>query len=281
LTAPDLCRVETARAVARRFQVGPQHRLGQNFLVDDAVRQRIVASLGPESGQLLEIGCGLGALSQALLGKGLALTGLEFDPACVAALRLLQADHPEFRVVQMDALRADPLELGLSAPYSVIANLPYQITGAILPLLLRWHPTPVACHLVVQREVARRLAAPLGDWSLATLSVRMAADVESVFEIPPASFWPEPKVHSSFIVVRPRVGPERLQQEGILDLARPIFQQRRKQLHHGLANSLGISPGRASQLLADAGIDPARRPGTLTPREWLDLWKAVSREPAG
>ncbi len=281
MNAPDLSRVETARAVARRFKVSPQHSLGQNFLVDDGVRQRIVASLGVDSGPLLEIGCGLGALSQALLAKGWPLTGLELDESCVAALRLLQAEHPDFRVIHMDALSADPVQLGFSGRYSVVANLPYQITGAILPHLLRWDPAPLACHLVVQREVARRLAAPLGDWSLATLSLRMAAEVESVFDIAPESFWPQPKVHSSLVVVRPHGGSQRNQEEGILKLARPIFQQRRKQRHHGLAKSIGVGAGRAAQLLVEAGLDPSRRPGTLSPLEWRDLWDVVSRDPVG
>ncbi len=280
MSAPDLCRGATARAVARRFRVGPQHHLGQNFLVDQEVRDAIVATLDPGL-PVLEIGCGLGALSQGLLRQGFQLTGVEIDSNCVAALRLLQADHPEFRVVEADALRVAPDELGVTEPYQVVANLPYQITGAILPRLMEWTPPPVACHLLVQREVAQRLTAGLGDWSLATLGLRLVATVGLDFDVEPVSFWPQPKVRSSLIHLRPRSDghPERLGE--LMRLAQPMFQMRRKQIHHGLARALGVDSARATELLRGAGIDPSRRPGSLGVEEWLTLLRELGAPPPG
>jgi 16S rRNA (adenine1518-N6/adenine1519-N6)-dimethyltransferase len=280
LSAPDLCRPETARAVARRFQVGPQHRLGQNFLVSRAVRDAIVAKVDAAI-PALEIGCGLGALSQGLLQQGVALTGLELDPNCVAALRLLQADHPQFRVVEADALAVSPKELGLAPPYQVVANLPYQITGAILPRLMEWSPQPATCRLLVQREVARRLTADLGDWSLATLALRLVATVSWEFDVDPQSFWPSPKVWSSLIELRPKpdAKPELLPE--LLDLARPIFQMRRKQIHHGLARALGGDSARSFEILSAAAIEPTRRPGSLGLEDWLRLLKERRARPPG
>ncbi len=271
MTTPDLSRKETVRAVARRFRVSPQHGLGQNFLVDREVRDAIVASLPASPGQLVEIGCGLGSLSQGLLEAGHPLLGIEIDPACVAALGLLRAQFPEFKVVLGDALRLDPAQLAVTAPYTVVGNLPYQITGAILPGLMAWRPPPLSCLLLVQREVARRLAAPAGDWSLAALALRLAADVELQFDIPPDRFWPSPKVHSSLLRITPKVSSAEVRSAQLLRLARPIFQQRRKQLHHGLANALGVAPAEAADRLRAAGIDPQRRPGTLDEGEWLRL----------
>lgn len=270
MSAPDLCRLQTARAVARRFQVGPQHRLGQNFLVSPGVRDAIVARVDPGI-PALEIGCGLGALSQGLLQQGMELTGLELDPNCVAALRLLQADHPRFRVFQADALAVSPEALGLAPPYQVVANLPYQITGAILPRLMEWRPQPATCRLLVQREVARRLTADLGDWSLATLALRLVATVTWEFDVDPQSFWPPPKVWSSLIELRPRPDgrPELLPE--LLGLARPIFQMRRKQIHHGLSRALGGNSALAFEILAAAGIEPTRRPGSLGLEDWQRL----------
>ncbi|MHB8331950.1 MAG: 16S rRNA (adenine(1518)-N(6)/adenine(1519)-N(6))-dimethyltransferase RsmA, partial [Candidatus Dormibacteria bacterium] len=271
VTAPDLSRLETVRAVARRFRVSPQHGLGQNFLVDREVRDAIVASLPASPGQLVEIGCGLGSLSQGLLEAGHPLLGIEIDPACVAALGLLQAQFPEFKVVLGDAVRLDPAQLAVTGPYTVVGNLPYQITGAILPRLMAWQPAPVSCLLLVQREVARRLAAPVGDWSLASLALRLVADVELQFDIPPDRFWPSPKVHSSLVTITPKVSLAAGRSPQLLRLARPIFQQRRKQLHHGLANALGVAPAEAADRLRAVGIDPQRRPGTLDEEEWLRL----------
>ena len=271
VTAPDLCRRETVRAVARRFQVSPQHGLGQNFLVDREVRDAIVASLPASPGQLVEIGCGLGSLSQGLLEAGHPLIGIEIDPACLAALGLLRAQFPEFQVVLGDALQLGPEQLSVSAPYTVVGNLPYQITGALLPRLMAWTPPPRTCLLLVQREVARRLAAPAGDWSLASLALRLVAEVELQFDIPPDRFWPAPKVHSSLLKITPTAGPSGDRSAQLLRLARPMFQQRRKQLHHGLANALGVAPAEAATRLRAVGIDPQRRPGTLDPGEWWRL----------
>jgi len=284
MTAPDLCREETARAVARRFRVVPQHDLGQNFLVDRGVRDAIVATLGqggPNGGQIVEIGSGLGALSQGLLGAGFAVTGIEVDPRCVAALGLLRAANPRFLVIQADVLQVQPGDLGLAPGFRVAANLPYQLTGVVLQRLMEWRPQPATCHLLVQREVARRLAADLGDWSLSTLALRLLAEVEIAFDVGPESFWPRPKVSSSLIVIRPRpvdLG-EILPQ--VMGLARPIFQQRRKQLHHGLARALGVDSRGAAQLLLEARIDPAKRPGALGTEEWVRLAREVSRSSSG
>jgi 16S rRNA (adenine1518-N6/adenine1519-N6)-dimethyltransferase len=317
MTAPDLCREETARAVARRFRVVPQHGMGQNFLVDQAARDAIVATLdgeGPSRGQIVEIGSGLGALSQGLLAAGYSVLGIEVDPRCVAALGLLRASHPEFQVMEADVLRVAPGDLNLAPIFRVAANLPYQLTGAVLQRLTEWRPQPAACHLLVQREVARRLAADLGDWSLSTLALRLVAEVEIAFDVGPESFWPRPKVTSSLLITRPLrlvaeveiafdVGPEsfwprpkvtssllitrpRRDAPGgnpsqIMALARPIFQQRRKQLHHGLAGALGIDSREASKVLMAARIDPASRPGALGTDEWVRLASEVSRSSTG
>jgi 16S rRNA (adenine1518-N6/adenine1519-N6)-dimethyltransferase len=248
--------------------VSPRRGLSQNFLVDREVRDSIVAALPPDPGRVVEIGCGLGALSQGLLTAGHLVTGIEIDPGCVAALGLLRADFPQFELVRADALRVGPADLGLSSHYTVVGNLPYQITGAILPRLMEWVPKPGSCHFLVQREVARRLAGAAGDWSLATLSLRVVADVEVRFEIGPESFWPSPRVHSSLVSISPRQTVDPDLQARLLALARPMFQQRRKQLHHGLANALGISPPDAASILRSVGIDPQRRPGTLELSEW-------------
>lgn len=273
MSVPDLCAPATARAVARRFGISPRREMGQNFLVDRSVRDAIAAAASPAR-EVLEIGPGLGALTQGLLERGVRVVGVEIDSRCVAALGLLRSRYPELRVVEADILQILPAQLGMRAP-TVLGNLPYRITGALLPRLLAWDPPPEACHLLVQREVARRLAAPQGDWSLSTLALRVVAEVAIDFDVAPASFWPSPQVHSSLITIRPRreLDPE-LGSE-LVALARPMFQARRKQLHHGLARSLGIEPGEAIQLLRSIEVDPARRPGNLELAEWRRLVRAV------
>jgi len=273
LSVPDLCAPGTARAVARRFGISPRRELGQNFLVDRRVRDAITDVVG-RAEEVLEIGPGLGGLTQGLLERGVRVIGLEIDPRCVAALGLLRSAYPSLTVVEADILEVSPEELGLNAP-TVVGNLPYRITGALLPWLAGWDPPPAICHLLVQREVGRRLAAPQGDWSLATLALRIVAEVKVEFDVPPSSFWPSPRVHSSLITVRPRRESDPRLRSALLDLARPMFQARRKQIHHGLARSLGVSSADAAGVLRAAEIDPTRRPGSLELEEWRRLVTVV------
>jgi len=273
LSVPDLCAPSTARAVARRFGISPRRELGQSFLVDREVRDAIAATAAPAE-EVLEIGPGLGALTQGLLEREVRVVGVELDPRCVAALGLLRSRYPGLKVVEADILQVVPAQLGLTAP-TVLGNLPYRITGALLPWILGWDPPPTVCHLLVQREVARRLAAVQGDWSLATLVLRVMAEVTVEFDVAPTSFWPSPQVHSSLITVRPRREVDPQLSSELAGLARPMFQARRKQLHHGLARSLAITPGQAILLLRSIEIDPVRRPGSLDLDEWRRLISVV------
>jgi 16S rRNA (adenine1518-N6/adenine1519-N6)-dimethyltransferase len=269
LSVPDLCAPGTARAVARRFGISPRRELGQNFLVDRQVRDAILDVVGsPE--QVIEIGPGLGGLTQGLLERGVQVLGVEIDPRCVAALGLLRSTYPGLTVVEADILKVSPQQLG-ARDATVVGNLPYRITGALLPVLADWDPPPTICHLLVQREVGRRLAAPQGDWSLATLALRIVAEVKVEFDVPPSSFWPSPRVYSSLITLKPRPQADPRLRAEMVDLARPMFQARRKQIHHGLARSLAVSSADAGLLLRSADIDPTRRPGSLDLEEWRRL----------
>ncbi len=266
MSALDLCRPQTARAVARRFGLSPSRALSQSFLVDPGVRDEIAAR-APAGAPVLEIGPGLGALTQGLLGRGLEVVAVEIDRRCVAALRLLRAE-PRLQVVEADALLVEPARLGLAAGFTVMGNLPYGITGALLPRILQWRPGPGQCHLLVQREVAQRLAAASGGWSLSTLAVRLRAEVRWQFDVPPSAFWPQPRVHSSLLTLAPHPGVDAEQERRLLELARVVFQARRKQLHHGVARALGLSPAEAQAWLRELGLDPRRRPGSLDLAEW-------------
>ncbi len=261
--------------MARRFGVSPSRELGQSFLVDREVRDAIAARADAAEA-VIEIGPGLGALTQGLLALGRQVVAVEFDPRCVAALGLL-GHEPGLRVVQADILRCHPADLGLGRA-TVMGNLPYGITGAVLGHVLSWAPAPAACHFLVQREVARRLAAPAGGWSLATLAVRLRAEVELGFDVAPSAFWPPPRVHSSLVSLTPTGELPADQERRLLDLARVVFQSRRKQLHHGVARALAVEPAAAAEWLRSLGLDPQRRPGSLELAEWRLL---LAQDPPG
>ena len=273
----DLCDPDTARVVARRAGLSLKRRLGQHLLTDRAAVERIVDALDPGSDDdVLEIGPGIGTLTVELAARARRVVGVELDEGCLRATAITLRDQPNAAVVQGDALAADPAALGLGPGYLAAGNIPYSITGAMLTHLFESTTPPRRAVLLVQREVAARLAAQPGDWSLATVAVRSLAAVERFGDVPPVSFVPPPAVHSSILRLTPLPGLDPDERTAVLHLARSAFQLRRKVLRHGVTRAVGDEAG-ALGALADAGIDPGRRPGTLALEEWRALARAAAR----
>ena len=272
----DLTRPETVRAVARRAGLHTSRRLGQHFLIDREVLETIVAELAPTADStVLEIGCGIGTLTGELAEAAGNVIALDVDPACVRATQITQRHRTNVQVVRADARQVQPAEFGVTAPWLAAGNLPYRLTGKLLGHLFELETPPARGVFLVQREVAARLGAGPGDWSVATLALRSIATVTRVRDVPPAAFDPAPAVHSSIIRVQPlasSLGEERRQ---MLALARAVFQQRRKTLRHGVAHAMGGNAEAAHEALLRAHIDPGLRPGTLGIDEWQQLARAV------
>ena len=272
----DLTNPSTVRAVARRAGLALKHRLGQNFLVDRGALERIVEALDPQpDDEVFEIGPGIGTLTVELASRARRVLSVELDEACVRATAITLRAHANAQVVHQDALRADPIALGLHEGYLAAGNIPYSITAPLITRLVESVTPPRRAVLLVQREVAERLSAAPGSWGLFTVAVRSLATVERITDVPPSSFEPPPKVHSSVIRITPApkvVGEERA---AVLALARGAFQLRRKTLRHGVTRALGGDDARASAALDAAGIDPKRRPETLDLEEWRALAAAA------
>jgi 16S rRNA (adenine1518-N6/adenine1519-N6)-dimethyltransferase len=276
--ALDLTDPGTVRAVARRAGLQLKHRLGQNFLVDRAALLRIVDALELQSDdEVFEIGPGIGTLTVELAARARRVVAAELDEAAVRATQLTLRDHGNVQVVHADALRVDPVELGLGEGYVAAGNIPYSITAPLITRLLESPSPPKRAVLLVQREVAARLAAPPGGWGLFTVAVRSLAAVERLGDVPPSSFEPPPAVHSSILRLTPAPQLSAAERTAVLDLARGAFQMRRKTLRHGLGRALGGDEAAALAVLGAAGIDASRRPETLD----LEEWRALAREAAG
>jgi 16S rRNA (adenine1518-N6/adenine1519-N6)-dimethyltransferase len=273
----DLTDPRTVTAVARRVGLRRDTNLGQHFLVDRQVLEALVDALdpGPES-EVLEIGCGLGTLTGALAARARRVVAIDIDPACVAGTEITQRANANVTVLQADARVVDPPALGFTKGWLATGNLPYQLTGLVLTRLLEAADPPARAVVLVQREVAARLAAEPGDWSLATVAVRSHAGVERLLDVPPHAFDPPPAVHSSILRLVPTTVMEASMRRQVLALAKPLFQSRRKTLRNGLARALGNDVAAAAAVLAAAGIDPGRRPGTLRLDEWELLARAVA-----
>jgi 16S rRNA (adenine1518-N6/adenine1519-N6)-dimethyltransferase len=274
----DLTNPGTVRAVARRAGLALKHRLGQNFLVDRAALMRVVEALDPQpDDEVFEIGPGIGTLTVELARRAARVVSVELDEACLRACAITLRAHPNATVVHADALRADPLQLGLHQGYLAAGNIPYSITAPLITRLLELPVPPRRAVLLVQREVAARLSAPPGSWGLLTVAVRSLAAVERIVDVPPSSFEPPPAVHSSVIRSTPEAQLGVAERAAVLDLARGAFQMRRKTLRHGLSRALGGDEPAAMATLAAAGVDPKRRPETLD----LEEWRALARAAAG
>jgi 16S rRNA (adenine1518-N6/adenine1519-N6)-dimethyltransferase len=251
-------------SLLRKHRITLKHRLGQNFLIDPAMRDAIAdASGATREDDVLEVGAGVGTLTIALAQRARRVVAVELDRDLLPALREVTRLSANVEIVQGDILRLD-----VSGDI-VAGNIPYNLTGALIRRLLDRPPRPRCLSLVVQNEVAERWTAATGA-SLATVAVKVFAEARIVFTIPASSFEPPPRVDSALVVldVRPKPAVEVDDFDAFFRFVEEVFQFRRKQLG-------GILSRRGFRGLAELGIDPARRPQTLNLAEWEAIYCAV------
>jgi 16S rRNA (adenine1518-N6/adenine1519-N6)-dimethyltransferase len=265
-------------SLLRRHRITPQHRLGQNFLVDRALRDAIAEAAGTgRSDEVLEVGAGVGTLTIALAPRCRRLVAVELDAGLIPALREVLAGHENVEVVQADILRFDVATVFPGGGEVVAGNIPYNLTGALIPKLLDHPPRPRRLSLVVQKEVAERWTATTAA-SLATVAVQVFAEPRVVMTIPAASFTPVPRVDSALVILEVREKPavEVGDMDRFFRFVEAVFQFRRKQLGGTLGRIGGTPNPEAIKMLGDLGIEPARRPQTLTLPEWEALYGAFN-----
>lgn len=264
-----------------RHHIDPKRSLGQNFLYDDQVLARIagVAELTPAD-NVLEIGPGVGALTQHLAAQAGQVVAVELDNRLLPILRQELDACDNVTLVHGDILEQDPAGWFHEQPYKVVANVPYYITGAILRHLLTGRAKPSLMVMTVQKEVAERVSARPGAMSLLAVSVQFYGPVEIVGSIKAGAFWPRPDVDSAIIRIDLRQGPllNPADEAAFFRLVKAGFSQKRKQLQKNL-RVLGYPREQINALLAAANIDGQRRAETLSLAEWAALLEAS--RPAG
>jgi 16S rRNA (adenine1518-N6/adenine1519-N6)-dimethyltransferase len=274
------------QAALNRLGLRPNRDLGQNFLTDGAALDAMLetADLGPND-TVIEVGPGLGVLTWELVRRAGRVIAIELDRRLAERLSE-ELRAPNLEVVQSDVLRVDPGALIGDAPgYKVAANLPYQITSAILRHFLEASAPPERMIVMVQKEVAERIAAQPPEMSVLAHSVQIYAEPRIVVRVPAAMFIPAPKVDSAVLglVRRPRPAVEVNDINAFFRLVKAGFLHARKKLANGLGGGLAAmgTPVDREMLLAtmeQAGIDPGRRAETLTLDEWATLYRRL--EPA-
>jgi 16S rRNA (adenine1518-N6/adenine1519-N6)-dimethyltransferase len=276
-----------ATAQAATATIRPRKSLGQHFLTDRRVLQRILAAASLSSADtVIEVGAGKGVLTRALASAAGRVIAVEIDEGLCAHLRRRLAARPNVEPVCGDILSLSPDELlaraQASPPYVVVANLPYYIASAVLRHFLESAQPPVRMIVMVQAEVGQSIAAPPGRMSLLSVSVQFYAQAKVLFYVPPRAFRPPPKVRSAVIRLDVRLEPAVAvdDRDAFFQLVQAGFAAPRKQLRNALALGLGIEPTSARSLLDAANIDASRRAQTLSLDEWGCLyhaWRESSR----
>jgi len=272
------------RQLLRQFGFKPKKSLGQHFLIDEAVLERILSAAELSPGDIVvEIGPGLGVLTEGLARRGARVIAVELDSKLVALLKKRLAAFSDVKITRADILKVTPQRLlqnnlpasELVRGYKVIANLPYYITSPVLRHFLEAQPRPSEMVVMVQKEVGEAIAATPGKMRLLSVKAQFYSKPAIISYVPAASFYPPPKVDSVILRLdvysRPPI--EVSDVAGFFDIVMHGFSAPRKQLRNSLAHSLGMPPGQVASLLEQAGIEGKRRAETLSLEEWRELWE--------
>ncbi|HAG06720.1 MAG TPA: 16S rRNA (adenine(1518)-N(6)/adenine(1519)-N(6))-dimethyltransferase [Peptococcaceae bacterium] len=278
------------RALLTRYGIVPRKSLGQHFLVAAPVLDKIVGSLAAGAGDtVVEIGPGLGVLTQRLAATGASVIAVELDGRLLPVLRETLAPYRNVRVLHGDALEVDFQALaaahGGKTPYKVAGNLPYNITGPLVARLLREPYSIERLVLMVQKEVADRFVAQPGtrDYGSLTVLVRYRTHCRVVAGVSRRCFYPPPEVASAVVqmVVREEPPAAVLDEHLFWRVVRAAFAQRRKTLKNALRAQMGMDTGYWERVLAQAGIDPQRRGETLSIGEFAALTNVLAEATGG
>ena len=282
MTQPKIAKREVTLHILKAFGIHMSKKLGQNFLIDEMVVDGIVKAADIVPGEaVLEIGPGIGTLTQGLAEAGAQVTAVELDRRLLSVLEKTLAGYENVRVIHGDILMVNIKEEMQAPAYKVVANLPYYITTPIIMNLLESR-FPIKCLVtMIQKEVAERMVAKPGskDYGALSVAVQYYTQPEIMFMVPPKSFIPAPAVESAVIRCTVReAAPVDLEDERLFFRAvKAAFGQRRKTLSNTL-KAAGISGEQVKVILEKAQIDSTRRGETLSLQEFADIANCWYRE---
>lgn len=281
LTGRRLWSPSTVRSLLDEYGIHVKKRYGQNFLIDGNILSRIVeaAELGPDD-TVIEVGPGLGVLTEAMAQRAGKVIAVEIDDQLVPLLRDVLGEYNNVQVVAGDALRIDLADLAQGAArIKVVANLPYYITS---PLIMRFLEADLPLErmvVMVQAEVADRLSAEPGSKAYGSISiaVQYRADVERVIKVPRTVFFPQPNVDSAVVALKIRPYPVRAQDDDLFEaVVRAAFAQRRKTLRKALSALAGAHGVDVEIMFHKAGVDPTLRGESLAIEQFIALADALA-----
>ena len=266
---------EVVHYICKRFDIKMSKKLGQNFLIKRGIVDEIVHAAELTPGEpVLEVGPGIGTLTQGLAQSGADVTAIELDRRLLEVLDTTLASYDNVRIVNGDVLKLDVPTIMNHKPFKVVANLPYYITTPIIMSLLESKLPIERLVVMVQKEVALRMVAKPGtkDYGALSVAVQYYTEPDIVLDVPPKSFLPAPAVTSSVIrcVLRDKPPVDVIDEKLFFRVVKAGFAQRRKTFSNTMKTT-GLSRDRIEELLAKANIDGQRRGETFTLQEFADV----------
>ena len=257
----------------RLYRIYTRRSLGQNFLIDQTILDRIVSAAKLNSDDLVvEIGAGTGELTEQLAERARRVLAIEIDPKLVQLLGDRFTDRDNVEIIQQDATTMDMADLTGGETYRVIGNLPYSVASPILRTLLESSHPPTQILAMLQREVALRLVAPPGRYSLLGISMLIYAEPELCFEVPATAFFPSPEVSSAVVRLNVRASPlVPDHRDEFFRIVSAGFAHPRKQIHNSIPRVLWSAQNVIDDVLLEAKIDPQLRAQNLTIDDWIRL----------
>ncbi len=294
MTTSPLANLSATRDLLDEFGLATKHRFGQNFLIDNHVIEHICA-LAELSGseRVLEVGPGVGTLTLALVQEAARVVSIEMDAALEPVLDAHAADYPNFRYIMGDALRVDPEQIAQvagGAPTHFVANLPYNVAATIILDFFEKMPALERAVVMVQKEVADRIAAQPGskDYGAYTVKLSLFAQVTGRFEVPPRCFMPAPHVDSA-VVRLDRIKQPLCRENGtgipdtfvpaVCRVVDAAFAQRRKTIRNSMSSN-GFAKDALDEAFAAVGIAPTARAETLTKEQFIALTRGLEQRGA-
>lgn len=265
------------KALLKKYQAHPSKRLGQNFLIDKSIIKKTVeaAELEPDD-VVLEIGPGIGVLTQELAKKAKKVIAVEKDFKMIEILKETLGNLKNVEILKGDILKPDPKSYTLKL-YKIVANLPFYLTAPVIRKFLESDNQPRVLILVVQKEVGQRICAKPPRMSILAVSVQFYAETEIISYVSKKSFWPSPKVDGAIIKIIPK---KTITSPGFVKLFFRIvkagFSQPRKQLINNLTKGLKIDKKKVENWLLKNKIQPRQRAETLSINDWIKLTRSFS-----
>lgn len=275
--------VTELKFLLKKYSLSPNKIRGQNFLIDESVLDKIIdtADIQPTD-LILEVGPGLGALTQRLLPRVLAVVGLEIDKNFQAPLSKLASLNSNLEIIWQDILSLRPeswqavLKKYKKSEYKIVANIPYYLTGKFIQKFMLFPALPVSLTLLLQKEVAERMVAKDKKYSLLSLAVALYAEVKIVDIVKKNSFYPAPQVDSAIVHIY-NIHPwsASVSEKKVWQLIHRGFAQKRKKLVNNILTDPRLQKERLEQAFVDLDLDKNVRAERLSPQQWLQLAEKI------